>query len=283
MYPEGTEQVYSNWTPRSNKYFPEATEGSVVFGIQYLIKKYLIDEFNQNFFGLPKEKAIEMFYRRVHNFVGIESVGYRHIEALYDLGYLPIRIKALPEGSICPIRVPMMTITNTKSEFFWLTNYLETLISCTLWMPCTSATRARLYKNELKRHAVHTGFPDAGAYQRYKILSNNWGHIVFNKVRDLETGKIKEFSIGREVNCYCPTFTFIDDLCDAGGTFLGELKVLKERYPDSKFEIIVCHAVNIEGLVKLCNNFDRVIITNSYCDYGYKPSNNNLTVIDVCG
>ena len=69
---------------------------------------------------------------------------------------------------------------------------------------------------------------DAGAYQRYKILSNNWGHIVFNKVRDLETGKIKEFSIGREVNCYCPTFTFIDDLCDAGGTFLGELKVLKE-------------------------------------------------------
>lgn len=73
-------------------------------------------------------------------------------------------------------------------------------------------------------------FPDAGAYQRYKILSNNWGHIVFNKVRDLETGKIKEFSIGREVNCP----TFIDDLCDAGGTFLGELKVLKERYPDSK-------------------------------------------------
>lgn len=105
MYPEGTEQVYSNWTPRSNKYFPEATEGSVVFGIQYLIKKYLIDEFNQNFFGLPKEKAVEMFYRRVHNFVGIESVGYKHIEALYDLGYLPIRIKALPEGSVCPIRV----------------------------------------------------------------------------------------------------------------------------------------------------------------------------------
>lgn len=68
-----------------------------------------------------------MFYRRVNNFVGIESVGYRHIEALYDLGYLPIRIKALPEGSVCPIRVPMMTITNTLPEFFWLTNYLETV------------------------------------------------------------------------------------------------------------------------------------------------------------
>lgn len=95
-----------------------------------------------------------MFYRRVNNFVGIESVGYRHIEALYDLGYLPIRIKALPEGSVCPIRVPMMTITNTLPE---LTNYLETIISCTLWMP--SATRARLYKKELHRHACKTGFP----------------------------------------------------------------------------------------------------------------------------
>lgn len=100
MYPEGTEQVYSNWTPRSNKYFPEATEGSVVFGIQYLIKEYLIKQFEKNFFNLPKKEAVEMFYRRVNNFVGIESVGYRHIEALYDLGYLPIRIKALPEGLI---------------------------------------------------------------------------------------------------------------------------------------------------------------------------------------
>lgn len=101
------EQVYSNWTPRSNKYFPEATEGSVVFGIQYLIKEYLIKQFEKNFFNLPKKEAVEMFYRRVNNFVGIESVGY-----------LPIRIKALPEGSVCPIRVPMMTITNTLPEFF---------------------------------------------------------------------------------------------------------------------------------------------------------------------
>ena len=52
-----------------------------------------------------------------------------------------------------------MTITNTLPEFFWLTNYLETIISCTLWMPCTSATRARLYKKELHRHACKTGFP----------------------------------------------------------------------------------------------------------------------------
>lgn len=160
MYPEGIEKVYSNWTPRSNKYFPEATEGSVVFGIQYLIKEYFIKQFNENFFNLPKEEAVQSFYRRINNFVGIDSVGIEHIEKLWDLGYLPIHIKALPEGSICPIRVPMMTITNTEPDFFWLTNYLETIISCTLWMPCTSATRARLYKKELARHAKLTGFPE---------------------------------------------------------------------------------------------------------------------------
>lgn len=159
QYPKGTEMVYSNWTPRSCKYFPEASEGSVVFGIQYLIKEYLIKQFNENFFNLPKAQAIMEFHDRVDNFVGISNVGIGHIEALYDLGYLPIDIKALPEGSVCPIRVPMMTIKNTLPEFFWLTNYLETLISSVLWLPCTSATSARLYKKELKRHAKRTSFP----------------------------------------------------------------------------------------------------------------------------
>lgn len=160
QYPEGTELVYSNWTPRSNKYFPEATEGSVVFGIQYLIKEYLMKQFQENFFDLPEDEAIEQFKFRVGNFVGLDNVGTEHIVALHRLGYLPIEIKALPEGSICPIRVPMMTIKNTKPEFFWLTNYLETLISCVLWMPCTSATSARLYKQELVRHARKTCFPE---------------------------------------------------------------------------------------------------------------------------
>lgn len=78
------------------------------------------------------------------------------------------------------------------------------------------------------------------------------------------------------------TFVFIDDLCDAGGTFLGELKVLKERYPNSKFIIIVCHVVNDKGLINMCNNFDQVIVSNSHRDINYRPSNENLTVIDVC-
>lgn len=158
QYPEGTEYVYSNWTPRSNAYFPEAKDGAVVFGLQYFIKKYLIEKFNKDFFGLPEEDAVQDFKRRIDTFLGENEVGTEHIRALHRLGYLPVRIKSLPEGSICPIRVPMHTVINTKPEFFWLTNYLETLMSCELWLPTTSATTARVYRKELERHADKTGF-----------------------------------------------------------------------------------------------------------------------------
>lgn len=159
QYPEGTEYVYSNWTPRSCTYFPEASEGVVVFGIQYFIKEYLMTQFREEFFNLPKERAVNTFKRRIDTFLGEgNQVGTIHIEELYDLGYLPIRIKALPEGTLCPIRVPALTFINTDPRFFWLTNYFETLISTTLWLPMTSATSARLYKKELKRHAEKTGF-----------------------------------------------------------------------------------------------------------------------------
>lgn len=160
QYPEGTEYVYSNWTPRSCHYYPEAEEGAVVFGIQYFIKEYLMKQFQEDFFNKPKDVAVAEFKRRVDTFLGPNNVGTRHIEELHDLGYLPIRIKALPEGTLCPIRVPALTFINTHPDFFWLTNYFETLISTTLWLPMTSATTARLYKKELIRHARKTGFKD---------------------------------------------------------------------------------------------------------------------------
>lgn len=160
QYPKGTEYVYSNWTPRSAKWLTGADDGAVMFGLQYLIKHYLIEEFHDKFFAKPKEQAVDEFKRRVGCFLGPDNnVGTEHIEELHDLGYLPILIKALPEGSVCPIRVPMITVVNTLPHFFWLTNYLETLFSSMLWLPMTSATSARLAKKELMRHAQKTHFP----------------------------------------------------------------------------------------------------------------------------
>ncbi|MCL5245626.1 nicotinate phosphoribosyltransferase [Cellulophaga sp. 20_2_10] len=154
QYPEGTTLVYSNWTPRKSRI--EAIDEIVFFGLQYFIKKYIIEDFNANFFGKPKEEIAKKYSRRINNYLGENAVGIAHIEALHDLGYLPMVIKALPEGSSVPIRVPMMTMYNTLPEFFWLTNYFETILSTTIWMPCTSATIAKQYRGILDKYADET-------------------------------------------------------------------------------------------------------------------------------
>lgn len=161
MYPDGMTKLYSNFTPRTNKHFPEATQGAVVFGIQYFVKKYLVDEFNKNFFNRPKDVVVKEYRELLVGFLGEEMadrIGTDHIAELHDLGYLPIKIKALPEGMYCPFGVPMLTITNTDDRFAWLTNYLETLLSNGLWKAVNSATTADVFKRELVRHAIKTGF-----------------------------------------------------------------------------------------------------------------------------
>lgn len=154
QYPDGTTLVYSNWTARKSRI--EGIEEVVFFGLQYFIKRYLMEEFQRNFFDQPKEQVIQQYARRVNNYLGENWVGTEHIAALHDLSYLPLVIKALPEGASVPIRVPMFTLYNTKPEFFWLTNYLETLLSTTIWMPCTSATLAKRYRTILDDYAQRT-------------------------------------------------------------------------------------------------------------------------------
>lgn len=157
QYPEKTELVYSNLTPRKSRI--EAVDEMVFFGLQYFIKEYLITYFNENFFQQPKEKVMAEYKRRVVTSLGTHLPSYEHISALHDLGYLPVEIKALPEGSKVPMRVPCLTIVNTKAEFYWLTNFLETLLSAVIWQPCTSATIAHTYRKLLNKYEEQTGMP----------------------------------------------------------------------------------------------------------------------------
>ncbi len=154
QYPKGTTEVYSNLTPRGTRI--QGINEVVVFGIQYFIKEYLIKRFNEGFFNVPKEIAVARYRRRLDNALGKGAVTMEHIEALHDLGYLPIRIKALPEGTKCPMRVPLLTIRNTKPEFFWITNFLETVLCNVLWGPITSATIANKYRQILDTYAKET-------------------------------------------------------------------------------------------------------------------------------
>lgn len=147
MYAPGTTLIYSNLTPRKSRI--KGVDSVVFFGLQHFIKKYLIGKFQTEFFNKPLGDIIEEYKYAI-------NVDTTHIEALHKLGYLPIEIKAMPEGTLCPIGVPCLTIKNTKSEFYWLTNYLETLISCSIWQPITSATISHEYKKLLSKYAIET-------------------------------------------------------------------------------------------------------------------------------
>jgi hypothetical protein len=155
QYFNGTNMVFSNLTPRNTRR-ASGDKKIVWFGLQYLVKKYLIKKWNKKFFSQPKEKVIAKFVRRINNYLGPNQIGTQHMEDLHDLGYLPIEIWALPEGSVVGLRVPPMVIFSTDDRFSWVTNYLETIISTTIWLPCTSATTARQYKMLLNKFADET-------------------------------------------------------------------------------------------------------------------------------
>jgi len=152
QYPADTEYVYSNFTPRKSR---TGFDGVIFFGLQYFLKEYLIKQFNENFFAKPKDVVLREYKRRITNYLGPISVD--HIGKLWDLGYLPLRIKAVPEGTFVPVNVPVLTIRNTKPEFFWVTNMLESVMSNLLWKGTTSATTAFQYRRNFEQFAKETG------------------------------------------------------------------------------------------------------------------------------
>lgn len=154
MYPKNTTLVYSTWTPRASRV--AGVNEVVVAGNQAFIKEYLMDYFQENFFALPKDEVIKDYVRTIKFTLGDPNPDASHIADLHDLGYLPLLIKGLPEGTVVPIRTPVLTIQNTVDKFFWLTNYIESLASCELWPLYTSATTAHEYRKLLDAAAMRT-------------------------------------------------------------------------------------------------------------------------------
>lgn len=160
QYPDNTSLIYSNFTPRKSRI--PGIDGVVFFAMQFIILDYLIREWNQSFFNRPKEQVLARYKRRMDNALGKDAIDIAHIAALHDLGYLPIMVKAVPEGTIVPIKVACFTVRNTIDEFFWLVNYLESVISNKVWKGCTSATIALQYRRVFEQyHAATVGGDDS--------------------------------------------------------------------------------------------------------------------------
>jgi nicotinamide phosphoribosyltransferase len=155
MYPKATNLVYSNYTCRSIKYMPENCKDIVVFGTQYVFQ-YIHELFEENFFKQDKESVCQEAKEYLSAYLGTDYE-VSHFRDLHDLGYLPISVKALEEGTIVKAGIPLFTIKNTHPEFFWVTNFLETLISTLIWKPVHSASLAYGFKKILNKYAEETG------------------------------------------------------------------------------------------------------------------------------
>lgn len=130
-------KLYSYYTPRGTR---TSRDTVVFFGLQYYIKEYLINGFNKYFFSRPKEEVIAEYERIMSYTLSNTNYDSSRWVKLHDLGYLPLCISAIPEGTVMPVKVPMIEITNTHDDFAWLVNTIETSMSSELWHIMTAAT-----------------------------------------------------------------------------------------------------------------------------------------------
>lgn len=153
-YKPGTTSAYSNFTNRSGKLANIPDNAEVVFvGLQYFIKEVLIKRWNETFFCVEKKKAIKRWNRMTNAVLG-KKIPTAHMEALWDLGYLPVEIKAVEEGTLVPYGVPSLTIESTVDGFHWVPGMLETVMSAELWGICTSATTAFAYRRQFEKTPI---------------------------------------------------------------------------------------------------------------------------------
>lgn len=144
MLPQNITRSVSYWTPRMSR-VPE-WDFVIHFGLQGFIKEYLIEYFNKNFFMRNERYVVEDYERIMNNTLGVNAYSGEKIKKLHRLGYLPVEICALPEGTKVPMHVPIFCITNTHPDFAWLPQALESILSAEIWNPQVMANVAYTYR-----------------------------------------------------------------------------------------------------------------------------------------
>lgn len=150
MLPEKIEKSVSYFTPRMSRV--KMWDEVVMFGLQAFIKTYLIEYFNDEFFNKTEDEVVGEYERILNAALGKNAFSSNKIKRLHNLGYLPIEIKALPEGTKTPMHVPMFEISNTHAGFAWLPQALESLISAEMWHPMISATVGVTYRDIVNKY-----------------------------------------------------------------------------------------------------------------------------------
>ena len=146
QYPANTTGIYSYIESRGGKY-----NETVFFGLQAFIKEYLTAPITQDM--IDEAELIITAHGEPFNRAGWEYILNEHN------GYLPVRIRAVPEGTIVPVKNVLATIENTDPACYWLTSFLETALLRAIWYPTTVATNSREIKKLILDALEKTGDP----------------------------------------------------------------------------------------------------------------------------
>lgn len=187
---DGVTEMYGNYTSRNGRLSNVKDNKEVVFvGLQYFIKDVLLGEWQETFFDLPKSIAIQSMKRIATHCLGDPDYNTKPFEDLHDLGYLPLTIKALPEGVSVPYGVPPVTFKADKG-FAWLEGFLETVFSTENWYIQTSATTAKAYLKRTVQAFDNAGldhdlvpfmchdFSFRGLAGRHAAAMSGFGHLT---------------------------------------------------------------------------------------------------------
>lgn len=147
QYRDNITHFTSYLTPRGSRF--QSIDKMVVFGIANFVNEYLFKRFNEEFFNaewpLIRNEVVEVLEKGLGYPQRLVNNTLVKIGALHNLGYLPVEINGLPEGSICPMQVPAIEIRSTSPAFAWVAQSIESLLSCEFWHPTMSATIAHEY------------------------------------------------------------------------------------------------------------------------------------------
>ena len=146
QYPAGTTGVYSYIESRGGRY-----DRTVFFGLQAFIKEYLCVPITQDDIDIADE--ILTAHGEPFNRAGWQYILDKH------RGYLPVVIRAVPEGTVVPVKNVLATIENTDPECFWLTTWLETALLRAVWYPTTVATQSWKIRQVILDYLEKTGDP----------------------------------------------------------------------------------------------------------------------------
>lgn len=266
MYPKNTVTVYSNGTPRASKHYKgDNKDYVVVFGTQRLVR--LIKDRFDEFFGLPENEVIDFCKNQLTSFTGAEY-DVEHLVYLHKLQKLPLVVKSLPEGLKCPIKVPYMTFYNTDPKCFWLTNYLETLISTEMWSSITNATIANEYREIFEKWSLKTvGNTDFVPFQGHDFSMR--GMFGTEAARMSGMAHLTSFSGSDTI----PSYLDVQYYYDSGENNWVDFDIVATSVPASEHSIQCAHFNPEDGnelayLDHLLNEFKDAPVLSIVCD-GY--------------